>query len=146
MVSQEPGTVEIGWTEEDPDTSRYLVEYRSLKFQGEDRPPEILWESFREVRFQRKEGEILAGIHRLPENSSWVIRVVPVEKGGVRGSPSARMRIASPPRASPPGFLWLVPVFALAAVAYLVFRRLRLLREKDAATERGRITRLERGN
>ncbi len=143
LLDQSPGSVVIGWSEDEPAPLRYLLEWRSIEYAGDDLPPRILWHPMPEVRFQRKSGNVTATIMRLPPNSSWFMRFVPVGSDGRRMTPSGTLRIASPPLPRAPWTtLLIVAVLCAAAAAFAVHAFLKV-RAAAHAAERKRIARLE---
>jgi len=143
LLAQSPGSVVIGWREEEPVPARYLFEWRSLEYAGDDLPPKILWHPMPEVRFQRKSDGVSATIMRLPPDSSWFVRFVPVGPKGARLTPSGTLRIESPPLPRAPWKTILLVTVLCAAAAAFAARTIAKIRAASRAAELKRIAEIE---
>ncbi|MFA7345813.1 MAG: hypothetical protein WC003_16050 [Terrimicrobiaceae bacterium] len=141
LLSSGPHEVSVIWKKASPEIRSFRVERRITKA---DRLGQlaIKWVTWPEVKVDEKDGSVTARFAHLPENSRWVIHVVPLDKDGNPGPPSPAFPIATKPVRQggiPRGFA--VVVLAALGVAGVYFWR--RSRAGFDARENERITRLE---
>lgn len=142
LVSSESHEVEISWQVASPKISGFRIERRQIS-SGPDGRVLVEWVPWPEARVTISDSTAAARFERLPSNSFWTIRIVPLDQNRKPCAPSPAFQIATQPskQLRIPAWAWALILAAPAAALFTLWRR----RQRSLhAKEDERIARLER--
>lgn len=124
LVSSLPHEIVIEWKIPAPAPARFLIE-RRLVSTGPDGGVLIKWKAWQGVGITIVEGSATARFERLPANTFWTIRIVPLDKDGKPGNPSPAFQIATQPIRQwiIPVWFWILLLVGIASALFFAFRQ-----------------------
>ena len=142
VLSATPQEIVLTWKLPPSGASDFRIERRSIA-PGASGGVAVTWIPWQGGKISLGGGMATARLERLPANSLWSIRIVPVDEKGNAGQPSEPFQIATKPlkRFPVPWWAWLFPIAVLATAAFKRWQRHQrglLIKENE------RISRLER--
>ena len=141
VLSAELHEIVLTWKLPPSGASDFRIERRSIT-PGANGRVAVTWIPWQGGKISLGGGMATARLERLPANSLWTIRIVPVDERGNAGQPSPLLKIATKPlkHFPVPWWAWLAVAAALAAAAFKLWRR----HQRGLLTkENERISRLE---
>jgi len=124
LVSSLPHEIVIAWKLPTPETSQFVIERRLISA-GPDGGVLIKWKAWQGTRITIADGSATARFERLPANTFWTIRIVPLGKDGKPGNPSPAFQIATQPIRQwiIPAWFWILLLAGIVCAFFLAFRR-----------------------
>lgn len=124
LVSSLPHEIIIAWKLPTPNTLQFRIERRLIST-GPDDNVLIKWKAWQGVGITIAEGGATARFERLPANTFWTIRIVPLDKDGKPGNPSPAFQIATQPIRQwiIPVWFWLLLLVGIASALFFAFRQ-----------------------
>jgi len=128
LLSSTPHEVVLSWKLATRGTKTFKLERRSVSSGADDRVL-IQWIPWQGAQISVNDDAVIARLVRLPANTLWTVRLVPLDENGQPGPPSPPFQISTQPleKHSVPLWAWLAIFLVFVAVGVHFWRRYQVL-------------------